>query len=237
MLHYKNKISTSNTFLLALFSLCLIYLIFKWIHYLVNNNFIQGTYENKKLNDKKGKRSAKESFENNAYKNDQDNQVTKDFGMPNTTHNVDLPLTTTYSCENKCGPPNRCSKTGEQCMADIDCPGCQPYVPPLPGTLSVNIPGENDAGKLTVGMTPNYSQLTTDMGTEASLITNQKFAKPAQPNFGVNTWSAKFNETRQMFDDRYKPAGLNRMPTYPERYSLSGEFIDEGPLASNSYLS
>ena len=231
MFRNKNKGNVLKTLLLAFFSLSLLFLIFQWIHYLVKNHYIQGTIKGTIKGTK-----DKESFENNAYRNDFDTQITRDIGMPNTTHNVDLPLTTTYSCENKCGPPNRCSKTGEQCMTDIDCPGCQPYVPPLSDTASRNVPGENDAGKLTVGMTPNYSELTTDIGTQATLITNQKFKKPAMPNLGVDTWSAKFNESRKMFDDRYKPAGLNRMPTYPERYSLSGQFLDEGPLASNSYL-
>lgn len=204
---FKNK-----NFILAIFSLSLLFLIFQWINYLVHNNYI------------------KEGLEVAA-------QVTRDLGMPNTTHTVDLPLNTTYSCKNFCGPPNRCAITGQQCTADIDCPGCQPYVPPLPDMSSQNIVGENDAGKLTVGMTPNFSELTTDIGTQATIFTNDKFKKPAMANFGVDNWSAKFEISRKLFDDRYKPAGLNGMPSYPERYSLSGQFIDEGPLASNAYLS
>ena len=38
---------------------------------------------------------------------------------------VDLPLTTNYSCQNFCGPPSRCSITGEKCMSDKDCIGCK----------------------------------------------------------------------------------------------------------------
>jgi hypothetical protein len=56
------------------------------------------------------------------------------------------------------------------------------------------------------------------------------------PNFGVNTWFNKFNKGRKLFDDRYKPSGLKNMPSYSDRYSLTGEFIDDGPLPSNSYL-
>jgi hypothetical protein len=26
------------------------------------------------------------------------------------------------------------------------------------------------------------------------------------------------------------------MPNYPERYSLTGEFIEDGPFASNSFI-
>ena len=40
------------------------------------------------------------------------------------SHTVNTPLTTTTSCKNFCGPPARCSITGQQCTADIDCPGC-----------------------------------------------------------------------------------------------------------------
>ena len=49
-------------------------------------------------------------------------------------------------------------------------------------------------------------------------------------------WIDKFNESRQLFDERYKPAGLENMPSYPNRSSTTGQFIDEGPLAANAYL-
>ena len=42
---------------------------------------------------------------------------------PNT---VNLPLNSTYSCSNMCGPNNMCSITNQQCTSDIDCSGCQP---------------------------------------------------------------------------------------------------------------
>ena len=40
-----------------------------------------------------------------------------------------------------------------------------------------------------------------------------------------------------MFDKRYKPSGLPNMPEYSKRYSITGEFMDEGPLSSNAYFS
>jgi hypothetical protein len=163
--------------------------------------------------------------------------IYRDTGSPSTNHTVDLPLTTTYSCKNFCGPPARCAITGQQCTADIDCPGCNPYGPDNKPIISKPVPGNNDAGKLTWGVTPTYSTLTTDIGTRAKLVeSNKKFNKPAQPNFGVNTWITAFNGGQELFDEKYKPAGLEFMPTYENRYSLSGEFIDEGPLASNAYL-
>jgi hypothetical protein len=150
----------------------------------------------------------------------------------NTTHSVDLPLTTRYSCQNFCGPNARCSITGQQCFTDIDCPGCQPYSPPLPKTKEC-IPAANDAGKLTVGVTPTYSPLTTGYGTKERIITDDMYAQPPQPNFGVDTWGESFNEGQKLFNRRYKSHQLQFMPNYPQMYSLTGEFISDGPLPSN----
>ena len=205
--------SQYSIILIALISFLLLISIFKWINYLVANNYIKFSFF--------------EGFDTNI----------SDTEGSDTNHNVDVPLTTTTSCKNMCGPPNRCSITGQQCMSDIDCPGCEPQVPPLSSNNGgANIIGDDDAGKLTVGVTPNYSPLTTGFGTQSRIVTSDKFSKPSMPNFGVNTWSNKFNKGRKLFDDRYKPAGLKNMPSYSDRYSLTGEFIDEGPLPSNSYL-
>ena len=154
-----------------------------------------------------------------------------------TSHTVSLPLTTTYSCQNFCGPASRCSITGQQCLADIDCSGCQPYSPPLPKN-DVCISGDDDAGKLTLGITPQYSSLTVGYGTKATIITDNLFSKPSQANFGVDTWTASSKQVENLYNKRYKPpSNLTYMPSYTPRYSLTGEFIEEGPLASNDYLS
>jgi hypothetical protein len=185
-------------------SIILLVVIFKWIHYLVNNNYIV--------------------------------EGLRDMGTSATSHTVNLPLTTTYSCKNMCGPQSRCAITGHQCTSDIDCPGCQPYVPPLKSS-NKDVPGDNDAGKMTFGQTPRYSVLTTDIGTQARLITNNKFSKPSSPYFGINTWIDDFKKQNKEFDEKFKPPQLEYMPKYDNRYSLSGEFIDNGPLASNAYFS
>lgn len=149
-----------------------------------------------------------------------------------TSHTVDLPLTTSYSCQNFCGPTARCAITGQQCFTDIDCPGCQPYSPPLPKSDGC-VPGDNDAGKLTVGVTPQYSPLTSGYGTQKRIITDDMYGKPAQPNFGVNTWRASFDAGQDLFNKRYKPNQLEYMPKYPPMYSATGEFIGDGPLPAN----
>ena len=146
---------------------------------------------------------------------------------------VDLPLNTKYSCNNFCGPNARCSITGQQCMADIDCPGCQPHTPPLPKYNSNNIIGDNDAGKLTIGITPQYSPLTSGYGTNERIITNDLYSKPSMASFGVNTWITEFQEEKKLFDKRYKPKELQYMPNYPSKYTLSGILTEDGPLPSN----
>lgn len=152
-----------------------------------------------------------------------------------TSHTVNLPLTTGHSCKNFCGPNARCSATGQQCLSDSDCPGCQPYSPPLPKT-STSVPAANDAGKLTVGPTPTYSPLTSGYGTHELVITNNINSKPPAPAFGVDIWTKDFEESKKLFDKRYKPPQLPYMPDYPKRYSLTGEFMEDGPYASNAPL-
>ena len=34
------------------------------------------------------------------------------FESSNTSHSVDLPINTKYSCQNNCGPQSKCSITG-----------------------------------------------------------------------------------------------------------------------------
>jgi hypothetical protein len=192
----------------AIISFILLVAIFKWVDYLTQNNYI---------------------VENFA-------QGIRELYNGSTSHSVDLPLTTTYSCRNFCSPTSRCAITGQQCFADIDCPGCQPYSPPLPKDKDGIVPGDNDAGKLTFGVTPQYSPLTSGYGTFQATFTDNPFSKPDMPNFGVNSWIAGFNDDMELFNRRYKPPQLKYMPDYAKRYSLSGQFIDDGPFASNAML-
>ena len=157
-------------------------------------------------------------------------------GFDQSSHTVDMPLTTTSSCSNFCGPTSRCAKTGQQCFTDIDCPGCQPPNNQAKNT-NTNIVGDNAAGKLTFSLTPQYSTLTTDMGTRATAFFNKKFSKPPSPAFGINTWRDDFNSDQKLFDKRYKPpSDLTYMPSYPQRYSVTGDYLEDGPLASNSII-
>ena len=169
---------------LALFCFILIVLIFNWIHFLANNNYIIECFT---------------SFNKESSK---------------TSHTVDLPLTTTYSCQNFCGPTARCAITGQQCFTDIDCPGCQPYSPPLPkSSSSDSVPGNDGAGKLTWNMTPQYSPLTTGFGTHERRITKNMNSPAPSANFGVDIWLPEFTEERKLFNKRYQPSGLKYVKT------------------------
>ena len=209
----KNQYSTLLYFIVVLIMLiCL----FNWINYLVENGYIYKASINKGLNE-----GFNEGFNTNE--------------SSDTNHTVNLPLNTTSSCSNFCGPTARCSMTGQQCTSDIECPGCQPNAPQSQTNpqYTPSVPGNDYAGKLSYKS--GYSTLTTDIGSTAAIY-NDKLSAPVQANFGQNTWIDKFNESRRLFDERYKPAGLENMPSYPNRSSATGQFIDEGPLAANAYL-
>jgi len=209
-------IKNMNYIYLVLFSV-LLFVIFSWIDYLILNDYI------------------KECFQNKINNLEPVNTSTK--GQTELSAKVSMPLNTTYSCDNKCGPTARCSITGQQCTADQDCPGCNPYSPPLSKTNNC-VPGDNDAGKLTMGVTPNYSTLTSDIGSAAALYVHDKHKldKPVQANFGVNTWKTSFDQQRGQFNNKYKCNDYPYLMKYPSRYSATGEFSEEGPLASNDDL-
>lgn len=200
---------------LGFLSFILLIFVFQMINYLSNNNFI--TFCN-----------IKESFEPVS-------PIEEKYDG-STTHTVNLPLNTTYSCRNFCGPTARCAITGQQCFADVDCPGCQPYVPPLPKSNIECVKGNDEGGPLIYNQNPQYSELTTDIGTKARIITDDIYGRAPQANFGVDTWRNKSDTEKLLFDQRYKPNQLPYMPDYPKRFSVTGDFIDEGPLAANAYF-
>ena len=164
----------------------------------------------------------------------------KNSPTPMNSYNVDLPINTTVSCQNFCGPPAKCSMTGEQCLADSDCQGCQVQNDLVSSSSSAVVRGQNDAGILTGGVTPTYSSLTTDIGSRAAFYNPEKGENLEPPQYfqGVNQWSQTFNIGSQLYDERYNPSIKYQifLPKYPTRKTLSGEFQDDGPLAANDFL-
>lgn len=155
-------------------------------------------------------------------------------GYTNTTmqysHTVNLPINTSVSCDNKCGPPNRCSITGEQCSTDVDCYGCQVMDKTTSSFSSVEVPGYYDAGNrknpysvLTIDATNNVGKLKT---SEAPPVYFQ----------GVNTWRQAFDTGNALYNQKYNPSLAFQpfLPRYAPRPTLSGEFVDDGPPAANS---
>jgi hypothetical protein len=159
--------------------------------------------------------------------------ITNDKNGPNFSHTVNQPINTTISCKNVCGPLARCFITGEQCTSDIDCYGCQTESRYSEDYTFMH--GQNDAGKLTTEVTPTYSTLTTDIGTQAKLY-SKLIAETPKYNMGLDTWTKKFDDGQVLYDRRYYPGDKPFMPNYPKRKTLSGEFEDDGPLPSNAYL-
>lgn len=151
----------------------------------------------------------------------------------NLTQTVDLPLTTTVSCRNFCGPTARCAITGQQCFYDTDCPGCKQEKNEDNKTSSVDIPGDDSAGKLTVGVTPRYSPLTSGYGTKERIIPKNIYSKTPNLSLGENTWRDKFDKENKKFAKDNTPKNVPFMQNYPSFYSITGEFSGDGPLPSN----
>ena len=179
--------------------------------------------------------NLKEGFNPNAL-------LTYDSNSPKNSHNVDV-VNNEYSCSNFCGPQSQCAITREQCTSDVDCQGCQPPITAPPKYLTAEVKPLNDAGKLTWGQTPQYSTLTTDIGTEAA------YAKPGskkqelyRPYEGYDAWTKSFNlglalaDRKLILQNSPQPAEYRSIPVYPITRSATGLFYDTGPTASNADL-
>ena len=164
-----------------------------------------------------------------------------DINTPETNHNVNLPINTTFQCQNMCGPNAQCSITREQCTSDIDCYGCQPPNKQINRPLTKEIEGDNDAGRLVYNQNPQYSILTTDIGTRAALF-NKPSIKVPKPYLGVDKWmksastGMQFYYRAQNYDYTTQPNKFINLPEYQTRESTTGLFEDYGPLAANAYL-
>jgi hypothetical protein len=197
-----------------------------------------------------------------------------DLGLPGTSHTVNLPINTTFECENKCMPPARCSITGQQCSSDIDCCGCNPNAKKIQQLLEEGVDLNdinNEVGsinKFVEGFFPKklgegFSQKNPDLTngftadqlksaygndaknkvTDLDLFTKEKelFSKPPQYYLGEDMWSKSFYEGAKLFNDAHDPniqkaryAGgpdpAQFQLKYPDRTTLSGLFVENGPL-------
>jgi hypothetical protein len=162
-----------------------------------------------------------------------DNNIIREAFDPSLSYTVDQPLNITYSCKNFCGPTARCAVTGEQCTADIECPGCQPNINGDQLSEPIQVPFSNDAGKLTTAVPLNYSPLTFGYGTRNEKIIPGSDLYPPQADFGENTWQQKFIEENNYYETRYSLKNQNYQPVYTKRPTTTGLFSNSEPLPSN----
>jgi len=188
------------------------------------------------------KKPKKENFitvgENNIYPNYID-FYNKAYNDPSFSHTVDMPIiSNTYTCKNMCSSQSKCYITGQQCTSDTDCYGCKIPVPSYKEYNNIPVRPQNDAGKYSY-LTPQYSSLTTDMGTMAKLYNKDKLTPvptnpiPFQYADAVN-FKSKTNKDNSSFI--WNPKIRDYVLNYPLRLSHTGLFIQQGPLSSNSYL-
>jgi hypothetical protein len=160
-----------------------------------------------------------------------------DPSSPELSHSVDMPINTTFQCANFCGPKAQCLNTREQCTSDVDCTGCQPKFTPLTKNTH-DVRAENDAGKLTYNQTPQYSTLTTDMGTQAKFVS--PYAAVAQvPSMymGLDAWEKAHNVGMHLFEKKSQTSDDEYTPSWIPHTSTTGLFETSLPRAANAYLS
>jgi hypothetical protein len=158
---------------------------------------------------------------------------------------VNMPINTPYTCHNQCGTHATCSRTGQQCMTDADCPGCTPPTPPS-SRVGAGVPGDYDGGKLTDGVTPVYSSLTHGYGTRnmGTVPTHTSSSTPPSRMDRNLMWTASYNQQMDMFRKRYviPDTGVDvpYLLHYPPQHNVTGQAAfaqSTGPLAANTVLS
>jgi hypothetical protein len=180
--------------------------------------------------------NCKEGFDPNEL-------LTYDSNSPKNSHNVDV-VNNKYSCSNFCGPNSTCAKTGEQCTSDVDCYGCQPPITDPPKYLTnTEVKPLDDAGKLTLMQTPQYSILTSDIGSRATYAKpGSKSEELVRPYDGYDKWTKSFNygldlaDKKLVYQNSPEPEEYRSIPMYPVTRSATGLFYDMGPTAANSSL-
>jgi hypothetical protein len=203
-------------------SLCIlmIWLIINWFQYLRSNYFIfPGTSATS---------TSVEGFETNKYST----ALYDNPNTPLTSHTVDLPINTNYTCSNFCGPKASCSKSGQQCSTDVDCysVGCQSLLKTPSAQDSSPGPEPNDDGII----------FSTDLSTNAGIIDENATIKRGYQ--GLPVWEDDYNATVKLNNDQLKyeyasnPSKYKYTPHYKTTETATGLFYDIGPTAANDSL-
>ena len=211
------KLNNLHFILSSLMVAFLTVVLFRWAHFLSARNYIQEQFEN--IN----------------------------------TNNVNMPFQTSTKCQNPCTSMSSCLITGEQCQRDIDCQGCLPkQQQKYSSTDRTNYTVGEKQGQFYQQI--NYMQDTQhngniggggspDMMYRESSITKfsqpfnsqTNFTKPPEYSLGTNEWKSPFDAGYQLYNKRFTPPSsqFQDMLQYPEKYTLSGEFEENGALPYN----
>lgn len=179
-----------------------------------------------------------------------------DINSPLYSHTVNLPINDPVSCKNFCDPNAKCLLTGEQCTSDIDCYGCNPGSKPQNNCITKDVRPYDAAGKLGQNLGLQYSPLTTGYNSHnadfAQIYPGSKDAQLTTPYQGVDNWTDSFNKGLELYNkkrqtaDKYTQgisnaiplASKSKLPYYEQKYpmtlSLTGQFFETTPPASNS---
>ena len=160
--------------------------------------------------------------------------VTNEYFTPN--QNVNMPINTNYSCSNICGTQNRCRVTGEQCTSDVDCFGCQPKKFYKNGVIHSDADKKHGYTWVLGGTNIFYPENKRHHNHVSDPKPFMEGFSPAPPEYnkGVNTWRSAFDMGMNLYKERYEPKGLPLELNYPKEYTLSGEFLQSVPYASNA---
>lgn len=181
-----------------------------------------------------------------------------DINSPLYSHTVNLPINDPVSCKNFCGPNAKCLLTGEQCTSDVDCYGCNPGPKPPSACTTEEVMPYDDAGKLGQNLGLQYSPLTTGYDKHnadfAQIYPGSKDSQLTVPYQGLDIWTDSFNKGLQLYNrsresaDEYAEGISNAIPVasksklpyyqakYPMTVSLTGQFYETTPPASNAAL-
>jgi len=167
-----------------------------------------------------------------------------DINSPEYSHTVNLPINDPISCSNFCGPTGKCVKTGDQCIADIDCKGCRPHFQTSPNTIyNLHALSSEASGKLTGSQGLNYSNLTTGYNGHISdfeeAYPGSYNTEVGNPYSGLDTWKKSFNKGIELYNKRQESnpplSSFDKTikPVYPTHLSITGLFYETTPLPGN----
>jgi hypothetical protein len=187
-----------------------------------------------------------------------------DINSPLYSRTVNLPINDPVSCKNFCGPQAQCSITREQCSSDIDCKGCNPGPKIQSECITKDVEPYDATGKLGYNQGLNYSSLTTGYNGHnanfSEVYPGSKDVQIIKPYLGLDLWTKSFNKGMELYNkkreslEKYSegvsnaiPIALNNptisnnnltnfTPKYPLSYSVTGQFYETTPPASNESI-